>query len=672
MDNASVLTAIVHSLLSLNKANLSSDEVQYLDARSFDDVELKARFGPLVKTINDTLRVMEKRAENRLKAERRRIKREIECKVREQSRADIEETLAGAYMGIWSIELEEGCEPRMYGDKTMHTLLGIEDMELTPEEIYNAWYDRIENGYCDMVRESVVAMEQGRHAEVVYPWNHPKIGQIYVRCGGVKDNFDKPGFRLKGYHQDVTETMRMRKRQERAMFDAIVEAKKANAAKTEFISNMSHDIRTPINGILGMVAIAEKNVDDKVMQAECRRKVRMAAEHLSSLINDVLDISKIESGTMAISCEAFNIHELIDNSMTIVGPQAEESAITLRRDYSDIVHPLLMGSPLHLRQVIINVIGNGIKYNKPGGYVSIHTQEVDSMLLTAGERRGQWACNNKMAARGQGAVGSERRGGHTYKTRDGDSGAAQEEGEERKETALYRFTIEDNGIGMSSEFLQHLFEPFTQEGKDARTNYRGTGLGMAITKGLVEQMGGTIEVHSKSDEGTKIIIQLPFVVCEQKEQDAAGALHDEKKNNNGNIEGMTILLAEDNDLNREIAEYMLKDAGAVVIDAVDGKEAYELFLHSADKIDCILMDVMMPVMDGLESTKKIRASGATGANVPIIVLSANAFTEDTQKAREAGANAYLTKPLDTQKMLQAIASFRHTDEGLVPMMELSE
>lgn len=609
MDNVNILKDVVKHLASLNKTNSLGDEVQYLDARDFDDT-----VRPLVKTVNDCIRTLTKKAEARLKADRKRIKQEIERNLRKKNQADMEKTLEGAKMGIWAIEKEEGKEPRMFGDRTMLGLLGIEDEGVPPEEVYRTWYSNVDPGYYDMVNEAESTMKAGTRTEVVYPWEHPKKGQIYVRCGGGKDDFDKPGFRIKGYHQDVTDTMATRKRQERAMFDAIVESKKANAAKTEFISNMSHDIRTPINGILGMLDIAEKNVDDKERQADCRRKVRMAAEHLSSLINDVLDISKIESGTLAISNEVFNIHELIDNSMTIVGPQAEESGITLEREYKDIVHPCLMGSPLHLRQVIINVIGNGIKYNKPGGYVSIHTQEVGA------------------------------------------------KGKELGEKTLYRFTIEDNGIGMSEEFLLHLFEPFTQEGKDARTNYRGTGLGMAITKGLIEQMGGTIKVESKSDVGTKITIEVPFVATECVER------CDTRMKNNAqaqstDISGMTVLLAEDNELNSEIAEYMLVDAGATVIKAANGLEAYNAFVKSAKKggkkIDCILMDVMMPVMDGLEATRKIRYSSLPDAQeVPIITLSANAFTEDTDKALAAGMNAYLTKPLDTQKMLQTVASFK--------------
>lgn len=586
---------IAKKLLALNKANMTADEIQYLDPKDFS-----SDCSPLVHVINDSIEACEKK---RL-ADRKRIRRDIERRVRAERSHDIEETLEGARMGIWALEIEDGCPPRMYVDTTMRMLLGIENKGFSPEETYEAWFSNIVSGYVDMVEESVSEMEQGRQTEVVYPWKHPKIGQIYIRCGGLRDNFDRPGFRLKGYHQDITDTMVMRQRQEKAMFEAIVEAKKANAAKTEFISNMSHDIRTPINGILGMLMIAEKNGGNLAKQMECRAKIRMAAEHLLSLINDVLDISKIESGTLAIAEEPFNIHELVDNSMSIVGPQSEELGVSLERDWSEIAHPDLMGSPLHLRQILINIIGNGIKYNKNGGKVSIHTEEL--------------SCNGS--------------------------------------TANYRFMIEDNGIGMSEEFMKHLFEPFTQEGKDARTNYRGTGLGMAITKGLIEQMGGTINVKSQAGAGTRICVELPFKVGKSNSAKSG----DEKGTTD--ISGMRLLLAEDNDLNREIAEYMLRDAGAEVINAVNGSEAVKLFereTKGGNKIDCILMDIMMPIMDGLEATKAIRLSRLPRATtVPIIAMSANAFTEDSQKARDVGMNAYLTKPLDVDKMMRVIASYR--------------
>lgn len=573
---------IMQELQKINAHNLCSKDVQFLAQNQFD-----SSLQPLVSTINDTIRNTQK----------------LQNRVREESSHDIEETLQGAKTGIWAIELEDGFAPRMFADKTMRGLLNIDNEDLTPEQVYNAWYDYIDPAYLNMVKEVLSDMTQGKRAEVVYPWGSPKHEQIYVRCGGVRDSFNKPGIRFKGYHQDITDTMVTRKKQEKAVLEAMLEAKKANIAKTEFISNMSHDIRTPINGILGMLLIGDKNKENLQKQAECRNKIRMSAEHLLSLINDVLDISKIESGAIDLQEEIFNIHELIDNSIGIVGSQAEESGIMIQRSHENILHPYLVGSPLHLRQILINVIGNGIKYNKRGGLVLINTKEID------------------------------------YK--DG--------------LSTFKFEIADNGQGMSEDFQRHLFEPFTQELKDARTSYKGTGLGMAITKGLLDQMHGTISVDSLLGSGTKITIEMPIKVGQKPPH-----IEGEKPLEDKDITGMKILLAEDNDLNREIAEYMLKDAGAVVINATNGKEALDIYRKNSENIDCILMDIMMPIMDGLEATVAIRQSALKGCDtVPIIALSANAFKEDEQKAKNVGINSYLTKPLDVDKMLYSIASYKN-------------
>ena len=528
-----------------------------------------------------------------------------------ETQHDIEETLEGSKTGIWMIEMEEGASPRMYADKTMRMLLGVSE-DISPEACYSSWFERIEPEYVELVEESVQEMIQTGRAEVSYPWNHPVFGQIYIRCGGVPDEkFEKPGIRLKGYHQDITETMVTRKKQEKALMEALAEAKRANLAKTEFLSHMSHDIRTPINGILGMLAISEKNQQDPVRQEECREKIRTAAEHLLSLINDVLDISKLESGTFAFAQEPFHIQDVLDSCRGILAPQAEEQGIHFVIDCADLPHVRLIGSPLHLRQILINIIGNAIKYNRPGGKVLVRMEELSA-----------------------------------------------EDG-----LAAFRFVIEDDGIGMSEEFQKHLFEPFTQESNDARTSYRGTGLGMAITKSLVEQMGGTISVRSAPGEGSVFTVCLSVQIDAENRESALPQTEEEP----ADISGMRIMLVEDNEINREIAQYMLEDAGGIVCNAENGKDAVDIFAGSQPgEIECILMDVMMPVMDGLEATRVIRnLDRADAKTVPIIALSANAFVEDAQKAKEAGMNEHLSKPLDTAKMFRVIASYRKNMHGKV-------
>ena len=515
---------------------------------------------------------------------------------------DIEETLAGARIGLWTIECEEKCEPKMYADKTMRMLLGVKE-DVSPEECYKVWSGGIEPAYLDLVQESVQeTMEKGR-SEVTYPWNHPDWGVIYVRCGGIADNkFEKAGYRLKGYHQDITKTMVTRQKQEKELLEALVEAKRANLAKTEFLSHMSHDIRTPINGILGMLSISEKNPNDDARQRECRAKIRTSAEHLLSLINDVLDISKLESGAFVFAKERFYLEDVLDNCDSIMCPQAEEQGILLEAKRIGLNRTPLIGSPLHLRQILINIMGNAIKYNNPNGKIFVCTEEVSA----------------------------------------------------EQESVTYRFTITDTGVGMSEKFQKHLFEPFTQEQNDARTSYRGTGLGMAITKSLVEQMGGTIKVQSKLGQGSTFIVLLP-VERAAKEVDVEQKI----EKTHVDISGMKVLLVEDNEINREIAQYMLEDAGVIVENAKDGRQAVECFqASSCNTFDCILMDVMMPVMDGLEATRMIRGMDRPDAKtVPIIALSANAFAEDAQMAKEAGMNEHLAKPLDMETVFSVIASY---------------
>lgn len=390
--------------------------------------------------------------------------------------------------------------------------------------------------------------------------------------------------------------------------EALLEAKRANMAKTEFLSHMSHDIRTPINGILGMLAISEKNPEDAARQKECREKIRTSAEHLLSLINDVLDISKLESGAFVFAKEQFYLLDVLDSCAGILIPQAEEHGIELAERRIGLTHTALNGSPLHIRQVLINIVSNAIKYNRPDGRVLVRTEEVQN----------------------------------------------------EEDCVTYRFTIEDNGIGMSEEFQNHLFEPFTQERNDARTSYRGTGLGMAITKNLVEQMGGTISVRSIQGEGSTFTVQLPV---ERAAEEADKALQVEEIH--ADVSGMRVLLVEDNEINREIAQYMLEDAGVTVMNAENGKRAVEIFRDSPEgAFDCILMDVMMPVMDGLEATRLIRSMDRTDSGtVPIIAVSANAFSEDAQKAKEAGMNEHLPKPLDMEEVFRVMASCCKREQG---------
>ncbi len=521
-----------------------------------------------------------------------------------ETKRGIEDILEGARTGIWSIEMEECQEPRMYADRTMRLLLGVPE-DIGPEECYRHWFRNIDPDYVEMVQESVREMLRSGRAEVAYPWDHPVLGKIYVRCGGVPDrSFDKPGACVRGYHQDITETMAMRREHEKTLMESLVKVKQADLAKTEFLAHMSHDIRTPINGILGMLAISEDAPDDPERQRECRANIRTAAEHLLSLIDDVLEISKLESGETTLTEEPFDLRDTLDNCMTIVGPKAAEPGVRLEIRRIDVRHSGLIGSPLHLRQILINVIGNAVKYNRPGGSVYVSVRELPF--------------------------------------RDG--------------PAEYQFIIEDTGIGMSEGFQQHIFEPFTQEQSGARTTYGGTGLGMAITKKLVDQMGGAIELESRPGVGTRFYITLPFQIDEKR----APLPEAQEGDGPGGIAGMRVLVAEDVPLNCEIMQYMLEKAGAEVVTAENGQIAVERFAASEPgSIDCVLMDLMMPVMDGLTAARTIRAMDRPDAKtVPMIAVTANAFYEDAKLSLEAGMDEHMPKPVDFDKLFQTMWRLR--------------
>jgi len=535
---------------------------------------------------------------------RRDLFRELQKRSYLEGRQSLENILEGARTGIWTIELEEGCQPRMYADRTMRILLGVPE-DIGPEACYRHWFERIEPDYAAMVEEAVQEMLKTGRSEVIYPWDHPSLGKIYVRCGGVPDRtFEKPGSCLNGYHQDITETMVTRKKQEQSIMELLERVRQANSSKSEFLSHMSHDLRTPINGILGMLAILEKSQDDPERQRDCRKKIRVSAEHLLSLVNDVLQVSRLESGRPAAVEEPFDLCAVLEECVTVLSPLAEERTVRLELETNGLRHTRAVGNPLHFKQILMSVIDNALKYNRPNGSVSVRVEETAF----------------------------------------------------REGTASCRFVIEDTGIGIGEDFKAHIFEPFTQEHQGARTDYTGAGLGMSIVKKLVDQMRGTVTVDSRLGRGSVVQIVLPVRVDEMQ----SGQSAEEARDVQGGIAGMQVLLVEDNQINCEIVEYLLKDAGAEVATAKDGKAAVEAFEASAPgTFDCILMDLMMPVMSGYEAARVIRGLKRPDAGtVPIIALSANAFEEDVALAKDAGMNEHLAKPVDIRRMIQVMNRLR--------------
>lgn len=391
----------------------------------------------------------------------------------------------------------------------------------------------------------------------------------------------------------------VRARTERKKADA------ANAAKTAFLTRMSHDIRTPLNGILGLIEIEELKDGDMQVARESRAKARVAANHLLSLINDILEMGKIEDRKLTLEHAPFNLKELCDDALVLCKLRASGNGITLQdNSLPYATGPYMIGSPTHIRRIIINLLDNSIKYNKRGGSVTFSSQ-----------------------------------------TKPLDDGRA-----------LFCFSVSDTGIGMAPEFLKHIYEPFAQEGDDARSKFQGTGMGMPIVKSLIDLMGGTIEISSEVGAGSTFNVQIPLDIDKnpQARERADGQA------NSCSLAGMNVLLAEDNELNAEIAQALLESEGIVVTRTADGNETVDLYVgRPAGSFDAILMDIMMPGMDGYEATRAIRLSEkADAADIPIIALTANAFAEDAQAAHDAGMNAHLPKPLDFNKLKNMLARIK--------------
>lgn len=657
----------------------------------------------------------------------------VASKSRLDYQLEMDEILRGAQIGIWTLEMDGVKAPRLHPNPTMCTLLGV-SQEMSPEEVYQFWYHRLPPKYVTPVLDYIQKVIHESYSEITYPWNHPLLGQIWIRCGGILyPDYQGNGICIRGYHQDVTRNIENERKYQnltaatsqiyhaiyhidliqdrieklaganqnytptgvvtsataqlndilekmvapshheimqyffdlttvndrlhgklfisreypspqgiwrRATFivqnrdtdddvteilyvtqiiddykqkelayqqelvKAVESANQANTAKTDFLNRMSHDIRTPLNGILGMLDIAQKNETNPKALLECHEKMRTAAFHLKALVNDVLDMQRMETDRFFLEQIPFDIREILDNCWSMLEAQASRLDITLKKiKPGSLKYPYLIGSPLHIRQIFMNLLSNAIKYNKPGGSISVHAKIIRQV----------------------------------------------------HQNVIYKFIISDTGIGISPEFQKHIFEPFAQEDTGARTIYKGTGLGMAIVHRLVQEMGGTIQLKSEKNVGSTFTLILPFTIDEHQPSASAETATDTP----ADLTDLHILVVEDNELNLEIAVFSLEAAGLNVSTAINGLEAVQLFEKSKPyEYDIILMDIMMPVMNGLDAAKAIRGlSRPDATTVPIIALSANAFAEDIQKSKNAGINEHLAKPLEMDKVLKVIASY---------------
>ena len=405
------------------------------------------------------------------------------------------------------------------------------------------------------------------------------------------------------YRTNLTHRKQEQKKDEKYKAELLIAAKKAeaaNEAKTEFLQRMSHDIRTPINGICGLVDMADHYADDMEKQTEYRTKIKEASNLLLELVNDVLDMSKLESGEIVLEEIPFNLRSISREVFVVIEQVAAEQNIRIMWEKKEIIHRDLIGSPGYVKRVMMNILSNAVKYNRENGHIYLSCMEIPS---------------------------------------------------EQPGMTTMEFICRDAGIGMTEEFQKHIFEPFAQEHTGSRTKFPGTGLGMAIAKNLVEKMGGTITLESEYGVGTTFVIRVPFKI------DLDADKREEQKDiSEKSIKGLHILLAEDNELNMEIAEFLLQNEGADVTKAWNGQEAVELFRKSGPGgFDVILMDIMMPVMNGYEATKMIRSLDREDAKeIPIIAMTANAFTEDRIRAKEAGMDEHIAKPVDVGLLIKVI------------------
>lgn len=531
--------------------------------------------------------------------------RKIDEQAYEQEMRDVRELTHAAR---WTAKFNDQQEivETWASDELRHILgYGDEDeffntMEFIDESIHPEDLPAVRKAFA-----TAIAGEKDSLFDCQYRVKHKNGTYIWVR-GAAKFRRDITGAARSGIgiFVDINDYMMAEKKHQQELETAWQKAELANKAKTEFLHGMSHDMRTPLNGIMGLIKINEAHHHDEELVQKNLKKMEIAAKHLLSLIDDVLQTSRLESGKIEIGHELVDMGNIINEVASIIEDRAREFGIKLSQEVPELTCPYVYSSQLYLRQILLNIYGNCIRYNHLGGSIST-------------------------------SIKSWIEGGNKV---------------------IYQWDIRDTGIGMSQEFIQHIFEPFSQEKKGARTTYQGTGLGMSIVKKLLEQMGGKIAVTSQEGKGSNFLITLPLEIAPTPQ------LEVEKVEECYDIQGIRILLAEDNALNAEIAKTLLEDAGAVLTVVADGRQAVESFVAAPESFDVIILDLMMPVMGGLAAAKKIRGLDSSIAkDIPIVAMTANAFKEDVQQCLEAGMNAHVAKPLDMAKLRQVLCQLVRSD-----------
>ena len=527
-----------------------------------------------------------------------------ELKASQKELAQTDEIVSDAGFGTWQIILEEGKEPRMHGNTKMMQLLGIEGQTLSEEEIYNAWYSRIVPEDIDSVHKSVEEMLEGKLSENIYRWEHPTKGTLYVRCGGTSKSDENDRKLLRGYHSDVTELVQEDQAHKEALKNALASAEHANRAKTEFLNNMSHDIRTPMNAIAGFTALAASHIDNKEQVKDYLGKISVSSQHLLSLINDVLDMSRIESGKMTLDEAEVHLPELIHDLRTIVQANISSKHLELFIDTQDIIHEDIITDKLRLNQVLLNIMSNAIKFTPSGGTISFRVSEI------------------KIPS---------------------------------KDMTKFEFRIKDTGIGMNKEFQKTIFEAFTRENTSTVSGIQGTGLGMAITKNIVDMMGGNITVNSEEGKGSEFIVELTCRVSNQSV----------KFEPIPELNGLRALVADDDTNTCLSVCSMLREIGMRPDWTNYGKEAViraKDAMDNADEFKAYIIDWQLPDLNGIETVRRIRKF--ISDDTPIFILTAYDWTDIEKEAREAGVTAFCSKPLFMSELRSLMATpFRKDEES---------
>jgi PAS domain S-box-containing protein len=512
--------------------------------------------------------------------------------------------------GMWTMEFDrQGQMTSVFWSQDFRAMIGYQDEEDFPN-VLSSWSDLLHPEDHDRVMKEYYATIDDYTGRRLYNVEYRLLtkdrGYRWFRAAGkLSRREDGTPITYVGMFVDITESKETDEKlqeQHNLLEEALVKAQRASRAKTMFLNNMSHDIRTPMNAIIGFTNLAAAHLDDRELVQDYLSKIAASSGHLLSLINDVLDMSRIESGRVTIDETVCSLPQVLQDLQSIIRADLETKGLNLCMDDGALIHPYVVCDRLRLNQVLLNILSNALKFTPAGGKISI----------SAVERPGDTA-----------------------------------------DTAIYEFCIRDTGIGMAPEFLEHIFEPFERERTSTVSGIQGTGLGMSITKNLVELMNGRIAVESRLGQGSAFLCSFSFRLSEAPAPLSAPELSCPPQSADWRI-----LLVEDNELNQEIAMTILEEAGCAVDVASDGAEAVEKVRHSLENpYDVVLMDIQMPVMDGIEATKTIRAlDDPQLARLPIVAMTANAFEEDRQRVLSAGMNGHLGKPIDVAKMFATLQS----------------